>query len=107
MITFFKITEDKEIWMNFREKSVCIQNCQQLSKKEIKPVIQFCIDTLKSLGYAHTANIKHMCGELYFHVVLAKLGILTSHTKNADIEYNKDPRWYVRLFSNIFGILFK
>ena len=45
--------------------------------------------------------------EISLHSYLYKLGVEESSTKDADLEFNEDSRWYVRtgtILFQIFGI---
>ena len=46
-----------------------------------------------------------MEGELAAHAYLYDFGIEKASTRDADLDYAGDPRWYVRLLSAMFQIL--
>jgi hypothetical protein len=104
----FNIKDEEEVvWTFIGDKSVRIIDCDKFPKrKHIKEIIDKVYNTILDEGYIISRTKKDMCGELYLHVICAKLGIAYKSSKDADLEYNKDPRWLVRFFSKILSILF-
>ena len=104
----FNIKDKEEmVWAEIGEKSVRIIDCHMFPKrKQVKEIIDKVYSTVLDEGYLISRSKKNMCGELYFHAICAKLGIKYNSAKDADLEYNEDPRWYVRFCSKILSILF-
>jgi hypothetical protein len=104
----FNITDREEkVWAQIGDKSVRIVDCDLFPKrKEIKEIINKVYSAILDEGYLISRSEKDMCGELYLHVICAKLGIAVESAKHADLEYDKDSRWYVRFCSKILSILF-
>lgn len=50
---------------------------------------------------------KELCGEIILHKWLYKLHIKRAQTKDCDLNFDEDPRWYVNLLSSIIGIFVK
>lgn len=84
-----------------------IKDCQTLSKEEQVEVVSFIINYLESKDIYYDRTVNNFVAELSLHSYLYKLGIAKSSTKDADLEFVEDSRWYVRtgtLFFQIFGI---
>ena len=82
-------------------------DCYKLSKEEQVQVISFVIDYLETNGIYYDRTLNNFVAELSLHSYLYKLGIKESSTKDADLEFTEDSRWYVRtgtLLFQIFGI---
>ena len=108
LIYLFNIPDREEkLWVQIRDKSVRVVDCDLFTKKkEIIVIINKVYNAILDEGYLISRSKKDMCGELYLHVICAKLGIAAKSAKQADLEYDKDPRWYVRFCSKILSILF-
>ena len=84
-----------------------IKDCQNLSKKEQVEIVSFIINYLESNDINYDRTLNNFVAELSLHSYLYKLGIAEASTKDADLEFVEDSRWYVRtgtLLFQIFGI---
>ena len=108
LIYLFEISNSKEmVWTEIKEHSVRIVDCDKFpTKEQVKEIIDNIFLVVVEEGYEIKRSKKDMCGELYLHIIFAKLGIAYKSAKDADLEYDRDPRWYVRLGSKILSILF-
>ena len=105
--TFSQKVNDKAVIIVFSSDSVKIEDCQNLSKEEQVEVVSFIIDYLKTNDIYYDRTINNFVAELSLHSYLYKLGIAESSTKDADLEFIEDSRWYVRtgtLLFQLFGI---
>ncbi len=50
-------------------------------------------------------SINNLEAELKLHAVLYELGVSKESTRDADLEYREDNRWYVRSATMFFQIL--
>lgn len=104
---FSQKVNDKDVVIIFSDNSVKVKDCQTLSKEERVEVVSFIIDYLESNDIFYDRTINNFVAELSLHSYLFKLGIAESSTKDADLEFVEDSRWYVRtgtLLFQIFGI---
>ena len=104
---FSQKVNDKDVIIVFSSDSVKIKDCQTLSKEEQVEVVSFIIDYLESNDIYYDRTVNNFVAELSLHSYLYKLGIAESSTKDADLEFNEDSRWYVRtgtILFQIFGI---
>lgn len=84
-----------------------VVDCHNLSKEEQIEVACFIVDYLKTNDIYYDRTINNFVAELSLHSHLANLGIAKNSTIDADLEYVKDNRWYVRtgtLLFQMFGI---
>ena len=103
---YIKDTEEL-VWTEIREKSVRVCDCYLFPKKEqVKQIVDEIYEAIPEEGYTISRSKRDMCGELYLHIVCARLGIFYNAAKDADLEYDKDPRWIVRFCSKMFSLLF-
>lgn len=104
---FSQKVNDKDVIIVFSSDSVKIKDCQTLSKEEQVEVVSFIIDYLESNDIYYDRTVNNFVAELSLHSYLYKLGIAESSTKDADLEFVEDSRWYVKtgtLLFQIFGI---
>ena len=109
MLTYpFNVTGMEEfIWISIHENHVRVYDCELLCKKsQIKETVEQIYKIVEQEGYVISRSKKNMCGELYLHIIFAKLGLFYNSAKHADLEYNQDSRWLVRIGSKILSILF-
>lgn len=105
--TFSQKVNDKDVIIVFSSDSVKIKDCQSLSKEEQVEVVSFIIYYLRSNDIYYDRTINNFVAEISLHSYLYKLGIAESSTKDADLEFIEDSRWYVRtgtLLFQMFGI---
>lgn len=50
-------------------------------------------------------SIRNLEAELVMHTVLYKMGLFKEETKDTELEFNNDERWYVRVATIIFQML--
>ena len=82
-------------------------DCHKLSKEEQIEVACFIVDYLKINNIECDRTVNNFVAEISLHGYLYKLGIAKASTKDADLEFNEESRWYVRtgtLLFQIFGI---
>lgn len=104
---FSQKVNDKDVIIVFSSDSVKIKDCQSLSKEEQIEVVSFIINYLESNDIYYDRTLNNFVAELSLHSYLYRLGIAETSTKDADLEFIEDGRWYVRigtLLFQIFGI---
>lgn len=103
-VVSLKVTEGNTMTLRFGKDSVkVIDSGKTVSRKTCIIVISF----IRYYANEHTITITQsnieLIGEYRLHTYLYRIGYRTKQTKDADIEYNGDPRWYVRAASKTFG----
>ena len=86
--------------ININKDSVSIKNCYKLNRKER---IELMSNIKKQIVSDRTIN--NLEAELALHSTLYKIGLFKSRTKDAELEFEEDKRWYVRVGTIIFQIL--
>ena len=95
----------RTVFMIFEENSVKIINSYKFSsKKEIYELAKFIKAYMRKQGEIFTRSNTATVGEMTLHNVLYELGYRRENVASADIDYEKDPRWYVNLTSAVLGL---
>lgn len=84
-----------------------VVDCYKLSKEESVEVASFIVDYLKTNNIESDRTVNNFVAEISLHSYLYKLGVEESSTKDADLEFDEDSRWYVKtgtILFQIFGI---
>ncbi len=100
----FRLTNGKETTMQFGERSVKVKNAYEANERaegiEIVLFIRWYADRK---GYKVTRKNEDVLGEYRLHNYLYELGYKKEQTRDSDLEYDKDKRWYVAVISKIIG----
>lgn len=90
--------------LRFGKSSVLIKDAYRVSTtKEQAKIILFIGSYLRKEGKQLTRSNTDCLGEYRLHCELYKQGYEQARTKDVDLEYDNDPRWYVNLCSRIIG----
>ena len=73
-----------------------VKDCYCLSRNEIYEVSVYINNSWLNMNI-HSRSIQSIVSEIELHKLAYQLGIAKSHSKDADIETNYDPRLYVRI----------
>ena len=95
----------KEVEVRFGLDSMKIVDCYRLDRNERFETLHYAYSSLDGLGIKAKRTIHSMEGELAAHAYLYDWGIEKASTKDADLDYLEDPRWYVRFVSAMLQIL--
>ena len=92
--------------LQFGENSVKVVDAYRISTiDEQTEIILFVQSYVLNHGKELTRDLTDYIGEYRLHCKLYEWGYATAQTKDADLEYGKDPRWYVNLISRVIGLL--
>ena len=96
------LTNGKVVRMQFRERAVTVYESHRYTSSvyEIAAFIQFY--GKEKLEKAPRSKRK-LAGELRLHGILYRLCYRRKQTKDADVEYTADKRWYVNVASVVLG----
>lgn len=90
----------------FGEKSVKIQDCSiATGRNDAVSAVTF----IKS--YANKNDIQiprstlELIGEYRIHAILCSIDYKLDHTRDADLDYIDDPRWYMGISARLIGIV--
>ena len=92
--------------LQFGENSVKVVDAYRISAiDEQTEIILFVQSYVSNHGKELTRGLTDYIGEFRLHCKLYEWGYATAQTKDADLEYGNDPRWYVNLISRLIGLL--
>lgn len=94
----------KEVEVIFGQDSMRIVDCYRLDRTERLETLHHAYSSLDDLGIMTKRTIHSMEGELAAHAYLYDWGIEKASTRDADLDYAEDPRWYVSFLSAILQI---
>lgn len=101
----YKHTTGKEVKIIFGEESVQVVDSYTLNRKERLDVLCFIRYCLKEKEIDCNRTVQNMEGEMITHNFLCKLGYKPISTKDTDLDYLKDKRWYVNTATVIMQFL--
>lgn len=101
----YKHTTGKETNIIFGEESVKVVDSYTLNRKERLEVLCFIRYCLKEKDIDCNRTVQNTEGEMITHNFLYKLGYKPISTKDTDLDYVKDKRWYVNTATIIMQIL--
>lgn len=93
----------------FGSHKVKIFDSYIFSTEEIRSIVLYIIGYTEVFGYTEDCGLKisrsykELCGEIILRKWLYKLHIKRAQTKDCDLDFHKDSRWYVNLLSKIIG----
>lgn len=96
------LANGKVVRMKFGERAVTVyeSHCYTSSVYEIAAFIRFYgEENLQKTP----RSMRKIAGELRLHGILYRLCYRRKQTKDADVEYASDKRWYVNLASVVLG----
>lgn len=98
------LSSGKRVSFALRDNVAIVYDSFQCDTKEdcIKVVLAI-KEVAKKKEVSISRSNSDLMGELRLHNFLYELGYRTNHTKNADLEYIKDHRWYVNAASCLIG----
>lgn len=91
--------------LQFGRSSVKIVDAYRVStRREQTQVILFIQAYLHNQNKSLPRSITDCVGEYRLHCMLYQCGYKVARTKDVDLEYEKDPRWYVNVCSRLLGL---
>ena len=98
--------DDVTVELRFGENSVQIKDAYRVSTiKDQTQVVLFIRQYLHKNGQPLTRTVTDYVGEYRLHYRLYQWGYEEERTKDVDLEYAGDPRWYVNVCSRILGFV--
>ena len=101
----YEVGTTKLVDVRFGEDSMKIVDCYRLDRSERLETLHHAYSSLDGLGIKPKRTIHSMEGELAAHAYFYDWGIEKASTRDADLDYAEDPRWYVRFVSAMLQIL--
>lgn len=101
---FCESLKERNVDIYISSDSIKITNCHLLTRIERLRVLSYIKNQLVTDKITYR-SINNLEAELKLHAVLYKLNIYSDRTKDADLEFDEDSRWYVRTVTILFQIL--
>lgn len=89
--------------ITFGKNAVKIENSYRFTKKERIEILCFIRRCLSVQNV--TVSLSDMSGEWAVHNIAYAFGIERERTADADLDYSKDKRFYVAVFSAVCGFM--
>lgn len=98
------IKDDEEVVIRFGKNSAKIMDSYTFIDRESEfAIVLFIKEYAFENGYSVVRDVTELYGELRLHNILYSLGVQASHTKDCDLDYAADARWYVNAASKVIG----
>lgn len=98
------LNQRESVTLLFDETSVTVSNAYCYDdRSEMVEIIRFIRYYSDKNGIEIARDNSDLWGELRLHTTLYKTGYREVHTLNAEIEYEKDDRWYVNVVGKVLG----
>lgn len=100
----YYLSSNKEVTVIYGDDSIKVMDCHLLDKEERRELIANIYANNKDKSTL-IRSVNNALAELTLHSYLYRIGIEKASTKDADLDYIKDNRWYVTFFTSIIQIL--
>lgn len=97
------IADGKNFELIFSDKAVKIKNSYLANKEECMALALAIRTFSEEEGIAIVRTNSEIYGELRLHNMLYSLGIARKHTRDCDVDYIADSRWYINSMSKLIG----
>ena len=95
---------DIKVQLKFSTSNVKIKDSHKLNLTEIKAVVKYIRKYCNNKNISITRKDKELCGEIILHKWLYKIGYKRINTKDCDLDFMSDKRWYVNILSKLIGL---
>ena len=103
-VVILDLGDEINVELHFGKSSVKIVDAYRVStKNEQTQIILFIQSYLQSQDKSLSRMITDYVGEYRLHCKLYQCGYEVARTKDVDLEYERDPRWYVNVCSRLLG----
>lgn len=99
------LDNNEKVKLKFGNNAVKVIDSSKISKENSLYIISFISSYAEQNGIELSRTNVNLMGEYRLHTYLYKVGYKVNQTKDADLEYTQDDRWYVRFVSEIIGWL--
>jgi len=89
------LRDGKECEIVFLPDAARVMDCQRFDRKERFEIAAYVDESWRRMGLTHLRSVQSLEAELAFHVFSYRLGIEKERAINADLNRDKDERWYV------------
>ena len=98
------LNQKDSVTLEFDETSVKVSSAYRYDDRpKMVEIIRFIRYYCEVNGFKISRRNSDFWGELRLHTALYKMGYREEHTLNAEIDYDKDDRWYVNVVGKVLG----
>lgn len=97
------LANGKEYELLFANNSVKIKDSYTADKEDCVALVFVIRSYSEEEGIEISRTNSELYGELRLHNMLYSLGIARNHTRDCDVDYIEDPRWYINSTSKLIG----
>jgi hypothetical protein len=89
------LRDGKECEIVFLPDAARVMDCQRFDREERFEIAAYVDEFWRRMGLPHLRSVQSLEAELAFHVFSYRFGIEKERAVNADLNRDKDERWYV------------
>ncbi len=97
------LPDGREVVIQFGSKSARVMNAYLYEEQSIFEIIRFIRGYASEQGLGIERGNSELYGEYRLHTILYSMEYKPSQTKDVDLDYIEDERWYVNVCSKIIG----
>ena len=98
------LNQRDRVTLVFDETNVEVSSAYRYDDRpEMVEIIRFIRYYCEMNGLEIKRTNSDLWGEMRLHTTLYKMGYREAHTLNAEIDYDKDDRWYVNAVGSVLG----
>jgi len=98
------LSDGKEARICFGEDSAKVVNCFLFDNQERFEICSYIRKNLEGTPKNANRSLHSLEAELSLHAYAYRLGIEPGKSKDADLDYSEDSRWYVRMATSFFEV---
>lgn len=98
------LSDGKEARIRFDDASAKVMDSFRFDSQERFEICSYILKSLDGTPRQTNRSIQSMEAELSLHAYAYRLGIEKGKSKDADLDYSEDPRWYVRMATSLFEV---
>lgn len=91
--------------VSFAETAVSVYPSKCTTHEDAVYITAFIKGIAEKEGKPNSRRTIDMIGEYRLHAILSAIGYKPQETDTADLDYEKDRRWYVNLASRLLGVV--
>ena len=100
------LNEGKRVTIVFHKTNAEVVGAYRFDDRpDVVRIVRFIRYYCGKNGVEITRTNSDLWGEIKLHTVLYAVGYKRAQTENANIDFNKDERWYVNAVGSVFGWL--
>ena len=97
-----RLTNGESVRLGFGQNTVTVYD-SYLYHSSVYEIAEFICVFVQEKGREISRTAREIAGEIKLHNLLYVVGYQCEHTKDTDVDYTADKRWYVNLASLVLG----